>query len=60
VATGGSELDVAFPRYGDGSTVSDNAAELAASHEHLTAEGNPAASVATLRAWYLARNGSGG
>lgn len=54
-----SELDRAFPRYGDGSTLGDNQAEREAYDAHLEAEGQPPADVAALRAWTLARNGKG-
>lgn len=55
-----SELDRAFPRYGDGSTVSDNPAERAAFDAHLEAEGKAPANVEALRTWYTAQgNGNG-
>ena len=53
-----SDLDQAFPRYGDGSAVSDNPAEVAAYQAHLEAEGQPPADVAALRAWYAQHNGN--
>jgi hypothetical protein len=56
-----TELDRAFPRYGDGSTVGDNPAEVEAYHAHLEAVGQAPQDVAALRAWFLAnRNGNGG
>jgi hypothetical protein len=49
------DLDRAFPRYGDGSMVSENAAEQEAYQEHLEAVRQPPADVAALRAWVVAR-----
>ena len=54
VATGdgeASDLDRAFPRYGDGSTLSDNPAELEAYQAHVKAVGRPPASIEELRDW---------
>ena len=56
---GPSELDAAFPRYGNGETVSDNPAEVDAYNAHLEAEGHPPQDVAALRAWFLAHGGNG-
>ena len=55
-----SELDRTFPRYGDGSTLGDNPAELAAYNAHLQATGKPPATVQALRLWYKGQNGNGG
>jgi hypothetical protein len=48
--------NLAFPGYGDGTPVSDNAAELAAYNAHLEQVGQPPASLAALRAWARTRN----
>lgn len=53
--SGAREFDQAFPRYGDGSTVSDNPAEVDYHSAYLEAEGQPPSSVEALRAWALVR-----
>ena len=60
VTEGPGEIDQAFPRYGDGSTLSDNPAEREAYQAHFQAEGQPPASVMALWAWFLSANGNGG
>jgi hypothetical protein len=54
---GDNPFEQTFPRYGDGSTLSENPAETAAYHEHVAVEGRPPASVEDLRAWVKARHG---
>ena len=52
-----NDLDATFPRYGDGSLVSDNEAEIAAFGGYLDVEGHPPRDLTMLRTWTRARNG---
>ena len=47
----GVDLDLAFPRYGDGSALGDNPAEVTAYQEHVEATGHAPANLEALRAW---------
>jgi hypothetical protein len=51
----GHELAVVFPRYGDGSPVGDNPAEMATFEAYLQDRTIPPASLEALRAWEKAR-----
>ena len=55
--TAATDLDATFPRYGDGSLVSDNEAEIAAFGGYLDVEGHPPRDLVMLRTWTRARNG---
>jgi hypothetical protein len=54
---GETNLDVAFPRYGNGVAVGDNPVELAAYQEYTAAHSEAPASIDALRAWYAGRDG---
>lgn len=53
-------LDLLFPRYGDGQALGDNPAEVAAYEAFVTAEGHMPASLDALRSWAKARKANGG
>jgi len=57
--TAANDLDQAFPRYGDGSLISDNEAEVSAFGQYLDVEGHPPQSLAALRQWALAQKENG-
>jgi hypothetical protein len=56
---GHTDLDAAFPRYGDGQAVGDKPAELVAFEQYRAATGQPPATLAELRAWVLAQRKAG-
>ena len=53
------DLDDHFPRYGDGSSVSDNQAEMDAYHVYLAKMGAVPANIGALRSWTAQRQNGG-
>jgi len=59
--TAAPDLDATFPRYGDGSALSSNEAEVTAFSQYVDTEGKVPQDISALRQWALARsNGTNG